>query len=49
MTPGQEANCDNIGILFFDLPDNNGMLSVFIRITSRIDIRIHKPYHFMIK
>ena len=33
MTPGQEANDDNLGI-FFDLLDNNGMLRVLIRIAS---------------
>ena len=33
MTPGQEANDGNLGI-FFDLLDDNGMLSVLIRITS---------------
>ena len=31
MTPGQEAIGDNLGI-FFELLDNNGMLSVLIRI-----------------
>ena len=31
MTPGQEANGDNLG-MFFDLLDNNGILSVHIRI-----------------
>ena len=34
MTPGQEANGDNLSCYFFDLLDNNGMLSVFIRIAS---------------
>ena len=29
MTPGHEANGDNLGI-FFDLLDNNGILSVLI-------------------
>ena len=33
MAPGQEANGDNLGI-FFNLLQNNGMLSVLIRITS---------------
>ena len=28
MTPGQEANGANLEIFFFDLLDNNGMLSV---------------------
>ena len=32
MTLGQEGNDDNLGI-FFDLLDNNGILSVLIRIT----------------
>ena len=27
MTPGQEANGDNLGFFFFDLLNNNGMLS----------------------
>ena len=31
MTPGQEANGDNLGIFL----DNNGMLSVFIRFASK--------------
>ena len=31
MMPGQEATGNNLGI-FFNLPDNNGMLSVLIRI-----------------
>ena len=31
MTPGQEANADNLGI-FFHLLDNNGMFSVLNRI-----------------
>ena len=31
MTPGQEANGDNLGIFFY-LLDTNGMLSVLIRI-----------------
>ena len=34
MMPGQEANVNNLGILFFDLLDNNSMLSVLIRIAS---------------
>ena len=33
MTPGQEANGDNLGIIF-DLLDNSCMLSVLIRIAS---------------
>ena len=33
MVPGQEANGDNLGN-FLDLLDNNGMLSVLIRIAS---------------
>ena len=33
MTPGQEANGDNLGDFFFDL-DNCGMLSLVIRIAS---------------
>ena len=33
MTQGQEANDDNVGICF-DLPDNNVMLSVLVRIAS---------------
>ena len=33
MTPDQEANGDNLGIIF-DLLDNNCMLSVLIRIAS---------------
>ena len=33
MTPGQEANGDNLGIFFFfSLLDNNDILSVIIRI-----------------
>ena len=31
MTPGQEANADNLGIFFY-LLDNNGMFSVLNRI-----------------
>ena len=33
MEPGQEANGDNLGSVF-DLLYNNGILKVFIRITS---------------
>ena len=33
MTSGQETNGDNLGI-FFDLLDNDAMLSVIIRIAS---------------
>ena len=33
MTPGQEANGDNL-VFFFELLDNNGMLCVLIRIAS---------------
>ena len=33
MTPGHEANDNNLGI-FFSLLDNYGMLSVLIRIAS---------------
>ena len=36
MMPGQEANCNNLGVfffvvVFFNLLDNNGMFSVLIR------------------
>ena len=34
MTPGQEEKGDNLGILFFDLLENSGMLKVLIRISS---------------
>ena len=44
MSPGQEANGDNQEILF-DLLDNNGMLSVCIRIPSMR----HTTYNYMIK
>ena len=33
MTPGQEANGDNL-VIFFELLDNDGMLCVLIRIAS---------------
>ena len=33
MTPGQEANDNNLG-MFFDLFDNNGVLGEFVRIAS---------------
>ena len=33
MTPGQEADDGNLGI-FFDFLDDNGMLSVLVRIAS---------------
>ena len=34
MLPGQEANIDNFGILFFDLLHNDCMLRELIRIAS---------------
>ena len=34
MVPGQEANGNNFGNLFFDLVDNNSKMSVYIRIAS---------------
>ena len=34
MVPSQEANGDNLGILFFDFLHNNCILSVLVRITS---------------
>ena len=34
MTPGQEANGDNLGKSFFYLPYNNGVLSALISIAS---------------
>ena len=33
MKSGREANGDNLENFFFDLLDNNGMLSILIRIT----------------
>ena len=34
MVPSQEANGDNLGIIFFDFLHNNCMLSVLSRIAS---------------
>ena len=40
--PGQVTNGDNLGIFFFDLLDNNGMLSVLNRILmSTLNIQLH--------
>ena len=43
MTPGHKANGDNLGIFFFDLLDNNGMLSVLISeiLRSTNNIQFH--------
>ena len=49
ITSGQEENGDNLGI-FFDLLDNNDMLSVIIRIASMMRFYwVHTTYNFMIK
>ena len=49
MAPGQEANGDNLGI-FFNFLQNNGMLSVLIRITlMERFLSVHTTYYFMIE
>ena len=39
MVPGQEANSDNLGVLYF--LHNNCMLSVLIRIASSTQHKFH--------
>ena len=46
MTPSQEANDDNLGN-FFDLLDNNGMLSTLIRMALMSTHNIQ--FHYKIK
>ena len=35
MIPGQEINCDNLGIFFLDFLHSNCVLSVLIRFASK--------------
>ena len=48
MTPVQEANDDNLVVLF-ELLDNNGMLSVLISIDEAILVSTHKIHFYDIQ